>query len=35
MILTPGQMPYAELVAVCAIALVVFAIGFKRIGEIE
>jgi hypothetical protein len=35
MILTPGQVPYAELVAVCAIALVVFAIGFKRIVEVE
>jgi hypothetical protein len=35
MILTPGQMPYAELVAVWVIALVVFAIGFKRIGEVE
>jgi hypothetical protein len=35
MILTSGQMPYAELVAVFVIALVVLAVGFKRIGEIE
>jgi hypothetical protein len=35
MILTSGQMPYAELVAVFVIALVVLAVGFKRIGEVE
>ena len=35
MILTSGQMPYTELVAVFVIALVVLAVGFKRIGEVE
>ena len=35
MIFTSGQMPYMELVAVFAVALVVLAVGFKRIGEVE
>jgi hypothetical protein len=35
MIITPGQMPYMELVGLWVVALVVFTLGFKRIWEIE
>jgi hypothetical protein len=35
MMATRGQMPYAELIGVWALALIVFAIGVKRIEEVE
>jgi hypothetical protein len=35
MVVTTGYMPYAELIGVWALALIVFAIGFRRIEEVE